>query len=208
MFNIKNRIRPSLESASVLIIMLFVFLPIRLLFVKYISPNWIGSFGLITVISIIILILAKKDKLSWFGRAYLKQLYKANRGRRKYIFYFALISTTLYLSAVIYAINVGQSDPIIQSKVKIVTEELHYKDINELTNGLNDGFKIGDIPKGLLLFIYIIFFRFDVFTILMSYINTLTNGWILHFSTVFFIEELEVIGLMVLYRFVIKIPKS
>jgi len=45
-------------------------LPVRLLFVTFVFDSWIGSFGVISVISISILILAKKGKLGEFGNMF------------------------------------------------------------------------------------------------------------------------------------------
>ncbi len=208
MYDIKKLIKKYLESTSIAIVLLLVFLPIRLLFVKYVSTDWFGSFGLITVVSILILVLAKKNKLGWFGTAYLKQLYKANRGKRKYLFYTALILGTWYFMTTIYAINVGQTDPSYQEGISQIKHILPYNNIQELTKDTQVKFKIEEIPKGLLLFAYIMIIRFDIFVLIMSYMNDLSNGWILHFSTVFLIEELEVIGLLILYKFVIKKPES
>lgn len=208
MYEIKQRIKKFIESASIPIVLLLVFLPIRLFFVRYVSPDWFGSFGLITVMSILILVLANKKKLGWFGKAYLKQLYKANRGRRKYIFYFTLILSTYYFIATIYAINLGQSDQSFQEGINQIKQLLPYTNFEDLTKDTQDKVKIEDIPKGLLLFGYIMIMRFDIFVVLMSYMNYLSSGWILHFSTVFLVEEIEVIGLLILYKFVIKKPES
>ena len=49
-------------------------LPVRLLFVTFVSDSWIGSFGVISVISISILILAKKGKLGEFGHMFQRQM--------------------------------------------------------------------------------------------------------------------------------------
>ena len=208
MYDIKPTIKKYVESTSIAIVLLLVFLPVRLLFVKYISTDWFGSFGLITVISIIILILARKKKLGWFGTAYLKQLYKANRGKRKYLFYTGLILGTYYFMATVYAINLGQSDQAYQEGISQIKQLLPYSNFEDLTKDTQNNLKIEEIPKGLLLFGYIMVMRFDIFVVLMSYMNDLSGGWILHFSTVFLIEELEIIGLLVLYKFVIKEPES
>ena len=41
-------------------VMTGIFLPVRLFFVTYVSDNWWGSFGLISIITVLILILSKK----------------------------------------------------------------------------------------------------------------------------------------------------
>ena len=50
------------ESIIVFGVMTGLLLPVRLLFVTFVSDSWMGSFGVISVISISILILAKTGK--------------------------------------------------------------------------------------------------------------------------------------------------
>ena len=51
-------------------------LPARLLFVEYVSDDWLGSVGVISIISISIIILAKKEKLGFFGPILERQIFK------------------------------------------------------------------------------------------------------------------------------------
>ncbi len=202
MDSLKNKGRELIESTSVAIVMLVIFLPVRILFVKYISNDWFGSFGLITLVSVIILILAMKNKLGWFGKAYHRQLYKANRGKRQYFFYFNLSLTIAFFTISVYAINIGQTDEVFVNDVKEVKNVLPYDDLEGLSK--EPQLKIEDLPKSIMIFFYIIFIRFDIFIILITVMNDLTNGWYLHFSTVFLVEALEVLGLLIFYRIVIK----
>jgi len=55
------------ESLIVFSFMAEVLLPARLLFVQYVSDNWLGSFGIISALSLSVIILAKKKKLGSFG---------------------------------------------------------------------------------------------------------------------------------------------
>ncbi len=50
-----------------------IFLPIRLVFVEYVSDQWLGNFGLISAIGLVLLILMKKGKL---GKIFEKQIKK------------------------------------------------------------------------------------------------------------------------------------
>lgn len=201
---LKSKTKGIIESASVGIVLLVVFLPVRLMFVKYVSTDWLGSFGIITAVSLVILILANKNKLGWFGRAYQRQLYKANRGKRKYFFYFNLIVGIIFFTLTIIAINIGQSDDQFKKDVLEIKNVLPYDNLTDMTKQAEDDFRIEDLPKGLFLFFYMLIFRFDLFIVLMTTLNDLSDGWIMHFSTVFFIEELEVLGLLIFYRVIIK----
>ena len=66
------------ESLIVFGIMTGLLLPARLLFVEFVSDDWLGSFGIITAISMSVIILAKKQKLGFFGSMLERQIYKLN----------------------------------------------------------------------------------------------------------------------------------
>ena len=74
--------RGILESLIVFGVMTGLLLPARLLFVEYISDNWFGSLGIISAISILVIILARKKKLGFFGPMFERQMYKFQKGKR------------------------------------------------------------------------------------------------------------------------------
>ncbi|MBA4454911.1 MAG: hypothetical protein H2B05_08270, partial [Nitrosopumilaceae archaeon] len=61
------------ETIIVFAVMTGVLLPVRLLFVTFVSDDWLGSFGVISAISVAILVLAKKKKLGEFGNMFQRQ---------------------------------------------------------------------------------------------------------------------------------------
>ena len=76
------RKRGIFESLFVFSVMAGALLPARLLFVEYVSDSWIGSVGIISAISISIIILAKKKKLGFFGPMLERQIFKFQKGKR------------------------------------------------------------------------------------------------------------------------------
>ena len=56
----KIKIGERFEPLIVFSIMGGILLPARLLFVEYISDNWLGSLGVIALISTVVIILAKR----------------------------------------------------------------------------------------------------------------------------------------------------
>jgi hypothetical protein len=63
-----------LEGLIVFGVMTGILLPARLLFVSYISSDWFGSFGIITIISVTMIVLTKKGKLGRFGEMFERQI--------------------------------------------------------------------------------------------------------------------------------------
>ena len=97
------------ESLIVFGIMTGLLLPARLLFVEYVSDNWFGSFGIITVISISIIILAKKQKLGFFGPMLERQIYKFQKGKRGILIFGESLFLLAILGTTIFAIEQGNS---------------------------------------------------------------------------------------------------
>ncbi len=199
---IVSKVKDFVESASVAIVLLVVLLPVRLLFVEYVSTDWLGSFGVVSAITAVLFVLAKKNKMGWFGRAYHRQLFKANRGKRRYLIYFNISVGIIFFSATIYGINLGHTD--YQTEVTQVKEMVPASNMQELVEQSSQETKPEHVPLAIILFIFILLFRFDVFSVLMSALNDISNGWILHFATVFLVELLEVAGILIFAKFTVK----
>ena len=97
------------ESLIVFGVITGILLPVRLLFVEYVSDNWFGSLGVIAVISIAIIILAKKKKLGFFGVMFERQLYKFQKGKRGLVVFAESVFLLMVLGGMIFAIEQGNS---------------------------------------------------------------------------------------------------
>jgi len=97
------------ESLIVFSFMAEVLLPARLLFVQYVSDNWLGSFGIISALSLSVIILAKKKKLGFFGPMFERQMYKFQKGKRGILIFGESVFLLLILGRMIFAINQGNS---------------------------------------------------------------------------------------------------
>ena len=76
-----------LEGILVFAVMTGLLLPVRLVFVTYVSDNWFGSFGIISAISIVMIVMVKKGKLGKFGEIFERQLSKIQHGKKGIIVY-------------------------------------------------------------------------------------------------------------------------
>ena len=93
----------------------------------YVSDNWFGSFGLISVISITVIILTKKRKLGKFGEMFDRQLSKLQHGKRAKIVYGQSILFLLILGGTIFAIEQGNST-YVELKNEILKENEDFSD--------------------------------------------------------------------------------
>jgi len=200
-----QRIKEIVESLSVSLVLIFVLLPVRVLFVRYVTDDWFGSFGLITLISVSILILARKNKLGWFGRAFHRQMFKINRGKRKYFVYTQLTLGILFFGATIYGIEVGADqyqDELEQ--MKEILKEDNIESFSDVQEEIISDFDWRQLPWAMVTLVYTIIARFDIFALIMTVMNDLADGYILHFSTVIFVEQIEVAGIVIFYKFSVK----
>jgi hypothetical protein len=189
-----------IETSSMGLILIFVLLPIRLAFVHFIGNNWFGSFGIITLFSVAIIYLSKKNKLGWFGRAFTRQMFKIHRGKRRYFVYSQLVLGLLFFSVTIYGIQFGNEYFLEQKQLVLKTVDVD--NIEDFWS--NDQVKLEDLPTGVALLFYVLLFRFDIFSIVIASVNDISDGWVLHFATVFIVEEIELIGILILTKITIK----
>jgi len=97
------------ESSIVFGVMTGLLLPVRLLFVTFVSDSWIGSFGVISVILISILIFAKKGKLGEFGNMFQRQIEELLKGKRKILVYVESVFVLVLLGGMIFTISEGNT---------------------------------------------------------------------------------------------------
>jgi len=191
------------ESFIVFGTMTGILLPVRLVFVSYFSDEWLGSFGLISAISVILVILAKKQKLGRFGEMFENQMILLHRGKRRILVYSLATFIVLYFSASIYSINEGNST-YLQEKNLLLQQ---FKEGEISIDGLvSSGPEITPEKVATAVFTYVTYWfeNFEEIAIVNAITNDFTDGYILHFHTVFLVEQLEIVGILIFYRFYIK----
>jgi len=177
--------KETLEPIAIGAILIFILLPVRVLFVSYVTDHWLGSLGIVSLVSFIVLYLAKKDKLGWFGRAFVRQLFKIRNGKRKYIFFVGATFSLLYFGSII--IGVELSNTYLNELKTEVQTATGLDSLNDISYDLT----IDDIQKTF----YGIIARPDLLAISIGVMNDMTHGYLLHFAIVFVVEELELIGI-------------
>ena len=189
------------ESIIVFAVMAGLLLPVRLLFVTFVSDDWLGSFGVISVISGIILVLTKKGKLGYFGVIFQRQIDKLLRGKRKIIVYGESVFVLVILGTMIFAINEGNSTySHLQDQFLVGQEIDNPEKLIEKTNDL----KTDDWFYGFLAIPIAFVTAFPQMSAAIASIDGVLDGWLLHFYTVGFVEYAEFLGILVAYRFFIK----
>ena len=186
------------ESLIVFGVMTGLLLPARLLFVEYVSDDWFGSLGIISAISISVIILAKKKKLGFFGPMFERQMYKFQKGKRGLLIFGESVFILLVLGGTIFAIEQGNS---VYSDLKSqVTEKIPQADSHEQILELMSDVTPYEWLLSIVMFPFIFVTEFPMISALFATVDEKTDGWFLHFYTVGFVEYIEVLGILIFYR--------
>lgn len=191
-------LRGIFESLIVFGIMTGLLLPARLLFVEFVSDDWLGSFGVITAISMSVIILAKKQKLGFFGPMLERQIYKFQRGKRGIVVFGESVFLLLILGTMIVAIDQGSS---IHSQYMLQNSDTvpminSPEQVMEMTNEMTPT----DWVVGFLLVPSALLTEFPKMSAAIASIDQSLDGWLMHFYTVGFVEYLELLGILIFYR--------
>ena len=192
------KLRGIFESLIVFGVMTGLFLPARLLFVEYVSDNWFGSLGIISVISISLIVLVKKKKLGFFGPMLERQIYKFQKGKRGLVIFGESIFLLLILGVMIFAIDQGNSVHSDQKFQNVPSDSA--EKILESANDLD----VSDWVMGFLMAPVMFITAFPQMSAIIASVDQSLDGWLMHFYTVSFVEYLELLGIFIFYRITMK----
>lgn len=182
------------EKLIVIGFLLGIFLPIRLVFVEYVSDQWLGNFGLISGLGIVLFILIKKGKLGRIGSIFERQMKKVIFGKTgKFVIVLSILSL-LYFGSTIVFMERGTSvysedtalfyDAIIQNNNFNQINQNNLKNIHIVYNADNR-----------------IYATFDyAFSITYAIMNEFTSGWLEHLHFILMVEQIEILGIFIFYR--------
>src|SRR5574342_423226 len=196
-----SRRQEVIETMIVFAVMTGLLLPVRLLFYTYVSTHWFGSFGLVSAISVLMVVLVKKHKLGKFGQMFENQMRKVQRGKRKILAYGQATFMLLLLGGTIVAIELGNS-AYLDIKTQLLQQ---LGDIDNSQKMLVEAKKMTpqDWITGFAGFVLAIFLAFPQISALLAVLNEMYGGWLLHFYTVALVETLEMVGILIFYRFIL-----
>lgn len=187
------------EKLIVIGVTVGIFFPIRIFFSLYVSDNWIWSIGTMTAFAIVLVVLIKKNKLGWFGKIFEKQMRKIMGGKTgKYLIGFAVFFL-VYFGATLFFMDRG--DTVYAEDKEIFYLAIMEKgghNINDLSSYELIGPQLADY-KGLQNFQALASIDY-MFSIAYAVMNDMSDGWLEHIVMVMFVEQIELIGILFLYR--------
>ncbi len=183
-----------------------ILLPVRLFFVSFVSDNWLGSFGVISFISLGIIVLSKKNKLGKFGQMFERQLQRIQTGKKAKFFYGQLIFFIVLLGGIIFSIEIGNSE-YYELKNQLTQNNPEIKDAEKLLQQTKN-ISVIELVYGLMAMLLAVFFAFPQIAVVFAILNDTFSGWILHFYTVGFVECIALLGILTFHRLFSKKPSQ
>ena len=187
----KNDIK---EKLIVIGFLVGVFLPLRLVFVEYVSDHWLGNFGLISGLGIIILILARKERLGKIGSILEKQMKKTIFGKTgKFVIGISVLSL-LYFGSSLFFMERGESI-FSEDKAMFYDAIVSNNDLNQINpNNLKNIQIVYDSENR-------IYSTFDyAFSITYAIMNEFSGGWLEHLYFILLVEQVEFLGIFLFCR--------
>ncbi len=203
------KITDRMEALIVFLVMTGIFLPVRFIFVTFVSDHWFGSFGIVSAFAVIMVVLSKKGKLGRFGEMFQRQMMKIHTGKRRKLIYTNIVLSVFITGLSIVSINLGNTIYFEQKNEILVMADSQGQslrepaDIQQLTEEFHE-ISAAQLLEALVAMPVLLIYQFPYFTGLMAIENDLTSSFFLHFSTVGFVEVLEMIGVLVFYKITLK----
>jgi hypothetical protein len=186
------------EYLYVFVILLVIYVPTRYLFATYIAEHWLGSFGILSTITVLLIYLAEKQKLGRFGRLFLKRMNKVQTGKKKYLIYGNTIFWILIWTAVVTGIHEGKSTYAVQTEQisTMVNSPEGQKRQEEVVKNMTPE----STAKTFLFLLLLPILKFDAWSILITMVDQKMNGYLDHFSVIFLVESFEALGMLIYIR--------
>lgn len=187
------------EKAITGLVFVGIFLPVRLVFYTYVSQYWLGSFGLITLILVSLIYLSKKGKLGWIGKIVIRHTEQFAKGKIGKGFMAMSFFSLFFFGNIIYGAE--STHPQVKNEIIKNLERQNIKSLDDVAaNAPSVRLTTPQLIVGLILLIIPNPLAHSIYAVM----NQMSNGWVLHFSTVIFVQELEVLGLVLYFRYVRK----
>lgn len=192
-----------------------VFLPARMFFYEYVTHHTIPNMGVVTAIAFLMIYLIRRGTLGFVGIAFRRQMqrFMARRTFRQVLIISIIIN--IYLGFVLFYMERGEFyyEPIRNQVTAVyIYSVLDKANSHELIMNLVDQDeyptqdamilvgKMGNNDERLAFASEWLDNGDYALAVTMHESNMVYDGWMSHFGTVFFVEEIETVGLWFLYR--------
>ncbi len=191
--------KKSLKNSLIFIsFSLGVLLPVRLVFSEFVSDYWLGNLGVITATGAVLLLLARKNKLGRLGQIFEKEIMKTVKGRTGKYVLVASIMFLIYFGSTLALIERGNTVYVEDKKVfyNMITEQnLKTSDVSQKV--IQGPLSSLDADSSFLNLFFVLEYAFSI---TYAMLDDMSEGWVSHLYAVLFVEQIEIIALLLWYR--------
>lgn len=181
------------EKLVIVSITAAVFLPLRLLVSQYVSDHWLGNLGIATAISIVLIVLVKKEKLGRVGTIFRNQITKTMWSKSAKVIICTLVLFMAYFGTTILLIERGNTIYYDDKQILadgIADKRLDMDEVSRLSGPHADGaLLVSQIQQ-----------TEYIFSISYALLNDATHGWLANLHLIMFIEQMEALWLLWVFR--------
>lgn len=198
----KHDIKPYSKSESIIVglVLAGILIPLRFLTLFALGDSWIGTLGVISFVTLIMIILSHKQKIGKFGDMFLRQITKMHKGKRKWFIYTQTVIFFTFALTSLYAINEGNTT-YLDMKLQ-VAEQMKALGIDDY-DSLVDRYKetpteqqaqaIAQMPS-------LFFKQFGIIAVTAAITDDLMHNWYSHMLIFILVETTEVAILLVITK--------
>jgi len=179
------------EKAVILGFTSTIFLPVRLVAGQFLLDHWLGMLGVASAISILLMVLVKKEKLGKIGAMFQRQMTKTLWGKSIRWIVLMLVVFSAYFGTTILLVEKGNTTYLADKQ--IIAQNFASMDrsvVSQLEGPQTHN------TEGIAQIQFLEYFL----AISYAMINDATNGWLVNMHWIMFIEQIEVLGLLWFYR--------
>ena len=186
-----------LEGALFWILFSLIILPIRISMFYLSHDHWYGIVGVLFSIMTAIIILSKKEKMGWFGRLFIKHIFKLHSGKKRFFVYGTSLLIISCAGLTLYLVNEGNSTyedikDLVYAKAKDNGMDLKVKqDVLQS----NPGFKLNSNISKITLEDAI-----QSLSVALAIMDSAFDGWVVYFWTTILVTESEFVGVLLITK--------
>lgn len=206
MMSVMNTVKPNSKKETLLVaaVLAGILIPARFLTIYVLGNHWLGALGVITAVTLVIIILAKKGKIGTFGDMFLRTIERMHKSKFRWFVYVQTSALFVLGATAVYAIELGNGQ-FAEMKAEVMTEinAMGINDYNDVVEQSGDmsaeehAEAIASVPE-------IALTKFHIIAISAAITDDLMGGWYKFFATLILVESAEVLGLIVVTKGITK----
>lgn len=185
-------------------VMAAILIPLRLVTIFILNEHWLGSIGILTGVTLFVMIGAKKNKLGWFGRMFINTIIKLQKGKRRFIFYIEATFVFIVMGSAVILIHEGNTTyghlkDQVWAELKGMDIETS-EDVMRISSNQSAEEQAQAIIELPTLFVK----EFGTVAVTAAIVNDMMDNWYMYFATLVLIENIEIVGFLIISRRYIK----